>query len=705
VKQYNVDLDQFVLNDAPLFDTVQQASAALGTGIPAGTLIVLYDLSEEGEGTFQLRRWNGQGTLSVIGNIKGPSVIPGDQFSINGVTLTVNNSTVESVVKVINDAGITNVRAERVNVVGGAGNIKITNTNGGALELIEVTGTPLDDMGLEEGIFSNWLLLNTYAGLSAPTSPPQEGRLWYDASFEVDIMVSDGQEWFGYNNFYPASDIILSASRPTTQRDGTPLEGNDLWIDTSDLENYPVIRRWNPSTNRWVLVDKTDQSSPFGIVFGDVRPNVGPDPVSYPSNPGGMVADQTVGALSTDEIAMRYSNFVDPDAPSPLTYPSGMLAFNTRYSTQVVREWRPNYFDEEGDGFRFLEDDGGYDVGAANFTAGDLDATGLGRWVTASGNRVDGSPYMGRHAQRIMIVRAIASVLIANQDIRSEEIFFNLISCPGYPELIDEMVTLNVDKKQWAFIVADTPARLEPNSTAILEWATNANNAAGNGDEGLVTRDPYVGVYYPWGLSTNVDGSEIVVPPSTMALRTMAFNDQVAYQWFAPAGFNRGLVNNAAAVGYITSEEEFQPVSLNQGLRDTLFQNDVNPIAFIPNRGLVVFGQNTLNPVTSALSKINVARLTNYLRYNLDQLAKPFLFEPNDQETRDSIQVVFERFLGDLVGLRALEDFAVVADETNNTPARVNRNELWVDVAVIPVKAVEFIFIPIRLLNTGDELP
>jgi phage tail sheath protein FI len=58
-----------------------------------------------------------------------------------------------------------------------------------------------------------------------------------------------------------------------------------------------------------------------------------------------------------------------------------------------------------------------------------------------------------------------------------------------------------------------------------------------------------------------------------------------------------------------------------------------------------------------------------------------------------------------LVGLRALEDFAVISDLTNNTPARINRNELWVDIAVIPVKAVEFIFIPIRLLNTGDELP
>ena len=58
----------------------------------------------------------------------------------------------------------------------------------------------------------------------------------------------------------------------------------------------------------------------------------------------------------------------------------------------------------------------------------------------------------------------------------------------------------------------------------------------GNSDVGLVSADSNLGVYYPSGLSTNTDGTEVVVPPSHMILRTIAFNDQVAYPWFAPAG-------------------------------------------------------------------------------------------------------------------------------------------------------------------------
>jgi phage tail sheath protein FI len=89
----------------------------------------------------------------------------------------------------------------------------------------------------------------------------------------------------------------------------------------------------------------------------------------------------------------------------------------------------------------------------------------------------------------------------------------------------------------------------------------------------------------------------------------------------------------------------------------------------------------------------------------LDNLAKPFLFEPNDQQTRQSVTNTFNSFMGNLVGLRALYDFAVVCDDSNNTPTRIDANELWIDIAIKPEKAIEFIYIPIRILNTGDPMP
>lgn len=512
---------------------------------------------------------------------------------------------------------------------------------------------------------TSWQPLNYTASATAPKSKPADGTLWFNPNLKVDIMVGNGQIWQGYKNRYPATDAngpIIDGSMPITQSNGAPLTDNDIWIDSS-VTPYPVIYRYDGAAGAWNLVDNTNHSSPAGIIFSDAR---------YTSN----------GLFSgSDEIQhMITSDYVDGDVPNAELYPSGMLLFNTRYSTYNVKEYMVNYFPDA--------------VGTEN------DA-----WVTFSGNAPDGTPYMGSAAQRACVVRGLRAALESNQDIRAEATNFNLMACPGYAEVLADMVTLNTDRKETSFIVADVPKELSSDGTSIQNWANNYANAAEDGIDGLVTHSPYAAIYYPWGLATNLDGNHVLVPASEMALRTYAYNDQVAYPWFAPAGFHRGLVTGASSVGYLKGDGTYQPVVLGQGQRDTLYLNNINPIAYIPGRGLVVYGQKTLNPIATALDRVNVARLIVYLKYQLDILAKPFLFEPNDAQTRSAVVVVFNGFMGQLVGLRAIYDFAVVCDETNNTPARIDANELWIDVAIKPEKAIEFIYIPIRILNTGDPLP
>jgi hypothetical protein len=325
------------------------------------------------------------------------------------------------------------------------------------------------------------------------------------------------------------------------------------------------------------------------------------------------------------------------------------------------------------------------------------------RWVTDSGNNQDGSGTFGRHAQRKSVVQALQAVINNNDEIRDEEARqFNLIAAPGYPELIGEMITLNYDRRLTAFVVGDSPARLTPDATSLNEWGANVRNAVEDNDQGLVSRDEYLGVYYPWGFTSDNFGNNVVVPPSHMALRTLILNDQVAYPWFAPAGTRRGGVTNATASGYVNSEGEFVSIALNTGQRDTLYTNNINPITFLSGSGLTVFGQKTRARNASALDRINVARLIVYMRTQLEQLARPYLFEPNDRVTRDQIKAAAESFCLELVSLRALYDFLVVCDETNNTPARIDRNELYLDIAIEPVKAIEFIYIPLRIKNTGE---
>lgn len=622
----------------------------------------------------------------------------------SAVTVSVTASGVaadaDTIAKAINDAGLVNVVAS----VDNQNRVTITHKLGGDIVLVDQDGllaamgyttsgaTPTANYYSDGGNqyrASLWKPLVYTASNDAPTTIAAQGALWYSSIVdEVDIMIHNGTTWVGYKDstspyFANNTDIngpIVSASEPTTQSDGsTALQTGDLWISTADLENYPTVYIYNKTLKDagsypWVLVDNTDQTTENGILFADARYNTN----GANSNEAGEIAD------------LLESNFLDPDAPDPALYPKGMLLWNLRRSGFNVKRFERNYIDVNADNERFNSGEA-----MTNYYPH--------RWVTESANETDGSGSFGRKAQRKVVVQALQAMVNSNDDIRDNETrLFNLIACPGYPELIGEMVTLNYDRGLTAFIVGDSPFRLRPDATSLNNWATNVNLAVEDNDQGLVSRDEYIGVYYPSGFTSDNAGNNIVVPPSHMVLRTIALSDQVAYPWFAPAGTRRGGVTNATATGYINSEGEFVSVALNEGQRDTLYQNNVNPITVLTGAGLTVFGQKTRARNASALDRINVARLVVYLRSQLNSLAKPYLFEPNDKVTRDEIKQQVESLLVELVGLRALYDFLVVCDETNNTPARIDRNELYVDIAIEPVKAVEFIYIPLRLKNTGE---
>jgi hypothetical protein len=322
-------------------------------------------------------------------------------------------------------------------------------------------------------------------------------------------------------------------------------------------------------------------------------------------------------------------------------------------------------------------------------------------WVTASGNRADGSPHMGRQAQRAIIVKALRSGIDANTTIREEQNQFNLLACPQYPELVPNLAVLNADRGQTGFVIADTPLRLTPEE--IVNWSTN-NNGLGlaTGDGNLDAGDSYAGAFYPSCTTNDLSGNLVVTCPSHMMIRTIIRSDSIAYPWLAPAGTRRGVVDNATQIGYVNAiTGEFVSLGVSQGLRDVLYQNDVNPITFIPGVGITNFGNHTLQGTNTALDRINVARLVAYLRARLAQIGKTYLFEPNDTITRQQITNSITNLMIDLVAKRGIYDYLVVCDLTNNTPARIDANELWVDIAIEPVKAVEFIYIPVRIQNTG----
>jgi len=279
-----------------------------------------------------------------------------------------------------------------------------------------------------------------------------------------------------------------------------------------------------------------------------------------------------------------------------------------------------------------------------------------------------------------------------------------LIVTPGYPELADEMINLVIDIGEEALVVADCPSNLDPDGIF--------NPSTGWGATTSRQRSVHIAYYYPWALASNLDGVNVCVSPSGVAVRTYAYNDNVAFLWFAPAGIRRGVITGITELGYVDgvlgTPTTFTPIALNQGQRDAIYQyapsGDINPLVFFPGQGFLIWGQKTSAPAASAMDRVNVSRLIKYVKRQLRRNTLSFVFQPNDQLTRNDLKAVVDNFLGDLIIKRGLYDFATVCDESNNTPDRIDRNEMYIDVALKPVKAAEFIYIPIRIVATGAEI-
>lgn len=687
-----------------------------GANITAGTVIVATDYNDIASADFKVWRKSASGptTLTIQSTAKASgttsfdirvtNVNTGSWSSFTSITVpgSPTANLTETIATAIGVAGILNISAA---YDAATATLTITHTKGGIFEILDNLGSPFFSMGVTPYnsvtklgtanvynsptghsvtyLITNWRPLSYEAKSTYPYTLPNDGALWYNNTIsEVDIMYHNGTTWIGYKNAFPASSPagpIIGALEPdpaTGQSDGTPLVNGDIWIDTSDPEQYgKMVYVWSSSANKWIIQDVTDQTSPTGWLFADAR---------YATT-GTTMTPSTIGSL-------LISNYLDPDAPDPALYPAGTRLWNTRRSGNNVKQFISGYIN--------IFANGGNNIRFNNESMARYDTN---RWVSYYSVNEDGSGRFGRMAQRGVVVSSLKSLIDTNGAIRDvETLAFNLIACPGYPEVIQNMIAFNTDCGEVAFIVGDTPFRLAPSGTTLSEWGNNSMLAFDNGDEGAVSYSEYLGLFYPSGFTNDNFGNNIVVPPSHMMLRTIITSDAKSYPWFAPAGTRRGGIENASSVGYIDMEGEFKTASLHQGLRDVMAKVKINPIATLPGVGLVNFGQYTRARNASALDRINVIRLIVYLRRQLGILAKPFLFEPNDAQTRREIKAAVESLLIELVGQRALYDFIVVCDATNNTTARIDRGELYVDVAIEPVKAVEFIYIPLRIKNTGD---
>jgi len=242
--------------------------------------------------------------------------------------------------------------------------------------------------------------------------------------------------------------------------------------------------------------------------------------------------------------------------------------------------------------------------------------------------------------------------------------------------------------------VLDVPKSLVVNNkgnetTNLRDW----RNATGSyTSTGFNENSSYASIYGNWlEVYDKYNQKYRWVPASGFVAGVYAKTDDVADPWWAPAGLNRAVLTGIRRLAW----------NPKLGYRDILYSNGINPIVSFAGEGKVVWGQKTMLSKESAFNRVNVRRLFITLEKAISTAAKYFLFEPNDTVTRSLLVNMINPFLRDVQSRRGIYDFRVICNDSNNTPERVDRNELWCDILIKPTRTAEFIVLNFVATKTG----
>ena len=277
----------------------------------------------------------------------------------------------------------------------------------------------------------------------------------------------------------------------------------------------------------------------------------------------------------------------------------------------------------------------------------------------------------------------------------------NIMALPGItePSLTDHLVK-TCEARADALAIIDLPSDYVPNTenTTVESGRLPNVDAAILALRDRVLSSSYGCAYFPWvQVRDQINNALVWVPPSVVALGTMANSDKVKAPWFAPAGFTRGGLSNGAAGLPVTNVRH----KLNSEERDKLYEANINPIASFPAEGIVVFGQKTLQAEASALDRINVRRLMIYIKKEISKMAATVLFDQNVQATWSRFTSSVEPFLDTVQAQFGLTAYRVILDETTTTADLIDRNIMYAKIMLKPARAIEFIAIDFVITNTG----
>lgn len=198
-------------------------------------------------------------------------------------------------------------------------------------------------------------------------------------------------------------------------------------------------------------------------------------------------------------------------------------------------------------------------------------------------------------------------------------------------------------------------------------------------------KSSYSAVYYPYvQVEDSINKTNIWLPPSIVALATIAATATNEAVWQPPAGSLRTIADNLVRTRKRMKLDD----------REVLKAANINPITIFPGSGFEITETRTTQEVFSALSFIHNRLLLGYAKKALTQVLRPLLHQLNTvnfaEQYINAVTPIFDR----VKKLNGLEEFKVnVVNQTDD------RTTVYGQIEIVPLYPVERIITEFTLTN------
>ena len=498
-------------------------------------------------------------------------------------------------------------------------------------------------------------------------------------AFNGVTFVTGSSSTFSTGSDGTSLTVLGGGTNTTTETTSFELEAIDkgvIWNNTGSVLSQAAMESGSSDNVRWEIATSNTSSGTFSLLVR--RGNDTQNNKVVLESWNNLSLDPTQDNFITKVIGDEKYNY---QSSGNYLQVSGSYPNASRYvRVKSVNQLTPNYLDNAGNA-------------KSQFT-GSIPTVGSGSYNGSFAGGVGNVVPSGRTMNMYQYINAIDSQglvgsdytnmlnLLSNQD----NYQFNSYFLPG--------LTNDTHTSQITTAINNTQQRGD--NILVIDPVPYASSITATTTEAASRNTSYATMYWPWLQIIDPDlGDRVWVPASTMIGGVYAYNDSVSEPWFAPAGINRGGLTNV-----VRAERQLPAAS-----RDTLYEENVNPIGTFPGTGVVVYGQKTLQRQASALDRVNVRRLLIALKSYIGQVAQTLVFEQNTAATRNNFLAAVNPYLESVQQRQGLYAFKVVMDDSNNTPDVIDRNQLVGAIYLQPTRTAEFIYLDFNVLPTGATFP